>query len=408
MINPGDTAFVLISAALVCLMTPGLAFFYGGLVSHKNVLTIIMQNYIAMGVVTVIWVVGGFSLAFGPDVGGVIGNLHYAFLNGVGFQPSAQYGGTIPFLAFFVFQLMFAVITPSLITGAVADRFNFKSYLLFLIVWSLLVYIPIAHWVWGGGFLAQLGVKDFAGGLVVHASAGAGALASVIFLGKRLEGEESVPHNIPYVALGTALLWFGWFGFNAGSELAANGVAATAFVNTDIAAALGMVTWLVIAWLHEKRPSVLGALVGAVAGLATITPASGYVQPWAAAIIGMAAAGVCYLAVLFKVKRGWDDALDCWAVHGVGGMLGTIALGVFAFAGVNGVDGLIYGNVHQFVVEVLAALGVFIYAFLVTFGALKVINLITPVRVNPDAEMEGLDICLHGECAYGTETLRSA
>ena len=263
-INTGDTALVLISAALVCLMTPGLAFFYGGLVRKKNVLTIMMQNFISMGVVTVIWVFGGFSLAFGKDIGGVIGNFQYFLLNGVGITPNPNYGSTIPFLAFFVYQEMFAVITPALITGAFADRVNFKSYLKFLVFWSILIYVPVSHWIWGGGFLAKMGVVDFAGGIVVHVTAGIAALASVIFVGKRkiLPEENTAPHNIAFVALGTGLLWFGWFGFNGGSALAANGIAAIAFVNTDIAGSVAMVIWLIISWKHEKRPSLVGALTG--------------------------------------------------------------------------------------------------------------------------------------------------
>jgi len=314
MINSGDTAFIIICAALVCLMTPGLAFFYGGLVSRKNVLTIMMQSFISMGVVTIIWFIFGFSLAFGPDAGGVIGNLQYAFMNGVGFDPNPAYGPTIPFLSFFSYQQMFAIITPALITGAFADRVNFKSYLVFLVAWSILIYIPLAHWVWGGGFLQQLGVVDFAGGIVVHASAGLAALASVLFVGKRnvSDDKDREPHNITYVALGTGLLWFGWFGFNAGGALAANNIAAIAFINTDIAASVAMITWLIISWVHDKKPSFVGALTGAVAGLATITPAAGFIEPWAAALLGLFAGFVCYYAVQLRIRLDWDDALDVW------------------------------------------------------------------------------------------------
>ncbi|HEY3367690.1 MAG TPA: ammonium transporter [Symbiobacteriaceae bacterium] len=402
MINAGDTAFVLLSAALVCLMTPGLAFFYGGLVRRKNVLTIMMQSFISMGVVTAIWVLFGFSLAFGPDVAGLIGNLKYAMLHGVGMLPNPAYGPTIPFLAFFSYQQMFAIITPALITGAFADRVNFKSYLIFLVIWSVLIYIPLTHWIWGGGFLAQLGVVDFAGGMIVHVSAGMAALASIMFVGKRLikPGEPVVPHNITYVALGTGLLWFGWFGFNGGSALAANGIAATAFVNTDIAGSVAMVAWLFISWMHEKRPSFVGALTGAVAGLATITPAAGYVEPWAAGVIGLLASVVCYMAVQFRVRLSWDDALDVWGVHGVGGMLGSIAVGVFAVKSVNGVGGLLTGDLHQFYVQVLATVLTAVYAFAVTYGILKGIDLFSPVRVSPEAEQKGLDSAIHGENAY--------
>jgi Amt family ammonium transporter len=402
MVNPGDTAFVLFSAALVCLMTPGLAFFYGGLVRRKNVLTIMMQSFISMGIVTIIWFVCGFSLAFGPDIAGLIGNLSYAFLHGVALVPHPSYGSTIPFITFFSYQQMFAIITPALITGAFADRVNFKSYVVFLIIWSFLVYIPLAHWLWGGGFLAKMGVVDFAGGIVVHLSAGLAALASVFVVGKRIvkPGEDTGPHNITYVALGTALLWFGWFGFNSGGALAANHIAASAFVNTDIAGSVAMVTWLLISWVHEKRPSFVGALTGAVAGLATITPAAGYVEPWAAFVIGLLSAIFCYGAVALRVKLGWDDALDVWGVHGVGGALGTICVGVFASKSINSISGLLAGDYHQFAIQLFAVIITAIYAFGVTYIALKVIDLFIPVRVGEHEEIEGLDHSIHGEMAY--------
>ena len=398
----GDTAFIIICAALVCLMTPGLAFFYGGLVRKKNVLTIMMQSFISMGVVTIIWVFGGFSLAFGKDIGGIIGNLQYFALNGVGMAPNLSYGPTIPFLSFFGYQEMFAIITPALITGAFADRINFKSYLKFLVLWSIFIYIPLCHWVWGGGFLAQLGLVDFAGGIVVHVSAGIAALASVLFVGKRKlrAGEKLAPHNVAFVALGTGLLWFGWFGFNGGSAYAANGIAATAFINTDIAGSVAMVTWLFISWKREGKPSLVGALTGAVAGLATITPAAGYVRPWAAVIIGLLSAVVCYYAVQLRIKLDWDDALDVWGVHGVGGILGSILVGVFASSAVNKISGLIEGNIHQFGVQVLGVIIAVVYSFVVTFIILKVLNTFNPVRVSSEAEEEGLDKAVHGEDAY--------
>ncbi len=403
-IDPAATALVLISAALVFVMTPGLAFFYGGLVRRKNVLSIMMQSFISLGIVTAIWVFGGFSLAFGKDIGGIIGDLRYFALNGVGFEPGVVGGvqQVIPFLAFFVYQEMFAIITPALITGAFADRVNFKSYLIFLVFWSVLIYIPLAHWVWGGGFLAQWGVVDFAGGTVVHVSAGFAALASVFIVGKRkiLPGEKTLPHNITYVALGTGLLWFGWFGFNGGSALQANGVAAIAFANTDIAGSMAMITWLFISWIHEGKPSMTGALTGAVAGLATITPAAGYVQPWAAAIIGVIAAFVCYGAIQLRIRWGWDDALDVWGCHGVGGVLGTVLTGVFAVAAVNGVSGLVEGNLRQFGVQALAAAITMTYAFGVTWVVLKVMNRFSPVRVPETVEANGLDEGLFGEQAY--------
>jgi ammonium transporter, Amt family len=399
-IDSAATAIVLISAALVFVMTPGLAFFYGGLVRRKNVLSIMMQSFISMGIVTAIWVFGGFSLAFGKDMGGLIGDLRYFALNGVGFAPMS--GQVIPALAFFIYMEMFAVITPALITGAFADRVNFKSYLIFLVIWSIVIYIPLAHWVWGGGFLAKLGVVDFAGGIVVHISAGFAALASVFIVGKRkiLPNEKTQPHNITYVALGAGLLWFGWFGFNGGSALAANGIASIAFVNTDVAGSMAMITWLFISWIHEGKPSMTGALVGSVAGLATITPAAGYVQPWAAAIIGVLASFVCYGAIQLRIKWGWDDALDVWGCHGVGGVLGTILTGVFAVSSVNGVSGLIEGNFRQFGVQLFAAVLTASFAFGVTWGILKIMDQFSPVRVPDKVEVEGLDEGLFGEQAY--------
>jgi Amt family ammonium transporter len=402
MINSGDTAFMIVCAALVCLMTPGLAFFYGGLVSRKNVLTIMMQSFISMGIVTIIWFLFGFSMAFGPDVNGIVGGMKYVFLAGVGMDPNSAYGGTIPFITFCAYQYMFAIITPALITGAFADRVSFKSYLIFLVAWSVLIYCPLTHWIWGGGFLQQMGVIDFAGGMVVHTSAGLAALASVIYVGKRntSSSEEREPHNITHVALGTALLWFGWFGFNGGSALGANGVAATAFVNTDIAASVAMVTWLAISWVREKKPSFVGVLTGSVAGLATITPAAGFVQPWAAVVIGLLSGAVCYYAIQLRVKLEWDDALDVWGVHGVGGALGSIAVGIFAVSSVNGASGLIEGNVHQLLVQLLAVVITAVYAFVVTLLILKVTNIFTPVRVSELQEKEGLDVSIHKEVAY--------
>ncbi len=401
-INTGDTAFVLISGALVCLMTPGLAFFYGGLVRRKNVLAIMMQSFIAMGIVTAIWMLGGFSLAFGPDVGGLIGSLDYFGLKGVGMAPNPAHGPTIPFLVFFGYQEMFAIITPALITGAFADRVTFKAYLVFLVGWSLLVYIPFAHWIWGGGFLQQWGLADFAGGIVVHASAGMAALSSVIVVGRRRmrSDEKAAPHNIAFVALGTGLLWFGWFGFNGGSALAANGVAAAAFVNTDIAGSIAMIVWLAIGWAHEGKPSMTGALTGAVAGLAAVTPAAGYVEPWSAAMIGLLAAIICYSAVLIRNAKGFDDALDVFACHGVGGILGTVLCGVFAASAVNGVSGLIEGNVKQFLVQCAGVAICGVYSFVVTYVMLKVIDVFTPIRVPEEVERTGLDVALHGETAY--------
>ena len=399
MINSGDTAFVLISSALVAIMTPGLAFFYGGLVKRKNVLTIMMQSFISMGVVTVLWTVLTFSLAFGNDIHGLIGGLSYFMMNGVGLEPSTVYGTTVPFFAFFVFQMMFAIITPALITGAFTERMNFKSYLIFLVVWSLVVYAPLAHWVWGGGFIAKLGAIDFAGGTVVHISAGMAALASVFVLGKR-KRTEHMPHNITYVALGAALLWFGWYGFNAGSALAANGVAAAAFANTDIAASMAMVTWLFLSWLVDGRPSMVGALTGAVAGLVAITPAAGYVAPSGSLIIGIVAAVGCFYAIKFRISMGWDDALDVWGCHGVGGIIGSVLTGVFAVKSIGGFSGLLEGNTQQFIANLEGTAISAVYAFVVTFVVLSVMKVVMNVKVQLKEEEESLDRALHGEEAY--------
>jgi ammonium transporter, Amt family len=402
-INSGDTAFVLLSAALVALMTPGLAFFYGGLVRRKNFLAIMMQSFISMGVVTFIWVTFGYSWAFRGDIWGVIGTFDWALLRDVNALPS-PWAPTIPGAAHFVYQEMFAIITPALITGAFADRVKFKSYLWFLVFWSILVYIPFVHWIWGGGFLQEWGVLDFAGGMVVHVSAGFAALASVWVVGKRkfMKGERSVPHNIAFVALGTGLLWFGWFGFNGGSALAANGIAAQAFVNTDIAGSIAMCTWLFITWWRDGKPSLVGALTGAVAGLACVTPGAGYIPSWAAFFVGILAACTCYLAVQFVKRMQWDDALDVWGVHGVGGALGTILVGVFAYKSVNpaGADGLLAGNA-AFLGKQVAATGLtVVYALVVTWVILKVINAFDPIRVPDEVERKGLDSELHGEEAY--------
>ena len=403
MINTGDTAFVLISAALVMVMTPGLAFFYGGLVRRKNFLAIMMQSFISMGVVTVIWVTVGYSLAFSGNLGGVIGNLSWIGLRGVGAKPG-PWAPHIPALAHFVFQEMFAIITPALITGAFADRVHFKSYLKFLVAWSLLVYVPLVHWIWGGGFLAKWGVHDFAGGMVVHASAGFAALASVWVVGARkfAPGEKTVPHNVAFVGLGTGLLWFGWFGFNGGSALAANGIAAQAFVNTDIAASVAMCTWLAISWWRSSKPSVVGAFTGAVAGLACITPCAGYVPTWASFLIGFAAGCLCYSAVALRNRMKWDDALDVWAAHGVGGVLGTILLGVFGYLSINasGSNGLAAGNATFFGKQVAAALLVAAYAFVMTWIILKILNHFEAIRVPDTVEAAGLDTELEEQEAY--------
>lgn len=402
MINAGNTGFLLLATSLVMLMTPGLAFFYGGLVGRKNVLTIMMQSFVSMGITTILWFAVGYSLCFSGDIGGIIGNLDHAFLRGITIDQLFGDGSTgIPIIVFIAYQMMFAIITPALITGAFTNRVRFKAYLVFLIAWLLFVYFPFVHMVWGGGILAQWGVLDFAGGIVVHAIAGMAALASVFFLGKR-KVEDKGMHSIPLIALGTGLLWFGWYGFNAGSELQVDKITCLAFLNTDIAASFAAITWLIIEWNVTKKPKFVGLLTGAVAGLATITPAAAYVSPVSACIIGILAGAVCYYAVTLKNRLGWDDALDVWGVHGVGGTLGVVLLGVFASTAINagGADGLLYGNSSFFFKEVIAVFGASIYAFIFTYIMLWIINKFTPVTVKDTEEEEGLDEVLHGEKAY--------
>lgn len=402
MFDTGNTGFMLVATSLVMLMTPGLAFFYGGLVGRKNVLTIMIQSFVSMGVTTIIWYAYGYSLCFSGDIGGIIGNLDKAFLMGVTLDTPSPFGsGNIPEFVFMAYQMMFAIITPALITGAFSNRVRFGAYLMFLIAWLTFVYFPFVHMVWGGGLLAKLGVLDFAGGIVVHNIAGMAALASVLYVGRRKAG-DSIPHSIPLVALGTGLLWFGWYGFNAGSELKVDSVTGLAFLNTDIAASFAGPVWLLLAWIFERKPKFLGLLTGAVAGLATITPCAGYVTPTSAAFIGIAAGVVCYLAVSLKNKLGWDDALDVWGVHGVGGALGIILLGLLANKAVNaaGADGLFHGNAHFFLVQLLTVVGSSIYAFVFTYVMLRIINLVTRVRTSADEEEKGLDDSLHGEEAY--------
>ncbi|MBN2790239.1 MAG: ammonium transporter [Candidatus Delongbacteria bacterium] len=399
--NTGNTGFMLLATSLVMLMTPGLAFFYGGLVGRKNVLSIMMQSFVSMGITTILWFAVGYSLCFSGDIGGVIGNLDNAFLQGISITDAFSADGRIPVLVFVAYQMMFAIITPALITGAFTNRIRFKAYLIFLVLWLLFVYFPFVHMVWGGGILQQWGVLDFAGGIVVHAIAGMAALASVFFLGNRKVSEHG-PHSIPLVALGTGLLWFGWYGFNAGSELKVDSITAIAFVNTDIAASFAAITWLIIEWNHIKKPKFVGLLTGAVAGLATITPAAGFVSPVSAMFIGIIAGAVCYLAVAMKNKLNWDDALDVWGVHGVGGTIGVILLGVFASTAVNpgGADGLLYGGGMFFWKQTAAVIGASIYAFIFTYVMLIVINKFTPARVSKEEEELGVDEVLHGENAY--------
>ena len=409
-INAGDTAWVLVAAALVMLMTPGLAFFYGGLVREKNVLGTIMHSFVVIAIVSLLWVVVGYSLAFGPDHGGVIGGLDWSFLRHVGQAPNPDYSSTVPHQAFMVFQMMFAVITPALITGAFAERAKFGTFLIFMAAWSLLVYAPIAHWVWApGGWLRELGALDFAGGTVVHVNAGMAALVAAIMYGRRLEyGKEAIePHDVSMMMLGVGLLWFGWFGFNAGSALAANGLAINAFVVTHVAAATAALTWMLISWWHTKKPSAVGVGAGAVAGLVAITPASGFVDVGPAIVIGVGAGTFCYLAVQLRHRLHLDDTLDVVGVHGVGGAWGALATGIFATVAVNaaGANGLIHGNPGQLGAQA-AAVGVTLgYSLVATLVILRVLDLVLGLRVSEEEEKMGLDMSQHGERAYAFQGL---
>ena len=405
--NSGDTAWVLMSTALVLLMTiPGLAFFYGGLVRRKNVLSILMQCFIILCVISLQWVLFGYSLAFGPDFHGIIGNLSWAGLSGVGAAPNADYAATIPHSVFMIFQMMFAVITPALIIGAYAERVKFPAFLLFTILWATFVYDPLAHWVWGtGGWLKNIGALDFAGGIVVHVSSGISALVLAVLLGRRIGYNHKPirPHNLPFTVLGGALLWFGWFGFNAGSALAADGIAANAFITTNTATAAAGLTWALIEWWHNGTPTILGTVTGAVAGLVAITPACGFVNPMNAMIIGMMVAVICYLAVaVIKGKLGYDDSLDAFGVHGVGGTFGTIATGIFAQKAVNaaGNDGLLFGNVHQFLVQGFIVIVTVAFAAGMTFIIFKIVDALVGMRVEEKNEIVGLDLTQQSEAAY--------
>ncbi|MDD5093509.1 MAG: ammonium transporter [Dehalococcoidia bacterium] len=406
MVNAGDTAWVLISAALVLLMIPGLALFYGGMVRRKNVLSTLMMSFALLGVIGILWLFYGYSLSFAPDLGGAIGKLDFLGLRDVGQMPSAIYATTVPHLAFMIFQGMFAIITVALWTGGIVERTKFSAFLVLAVLWFTLVYCPIAHWVWGqGGWLAELGTLDFAGGLVVHVNAGMSALALALLLGHRKgfkEGDPMEPHNIPMVVLGTGLLWFGWFGFNAGSALGANGLAASAFVATFAGGAAGAVTWMLLAW-RDRRPSALGIATGAVAGLAAVTPAAGFVDPLVGVIIGIGASVIGYYCMLWRRGKGVDESLDVWAVHGMGGIWGTLMVGVFASAAVNPAisDGLIWGGGTQLVKQAAGVAAVGAFAFAATWGLAKLVDLTIGLRVNADEEMVGLDISQHGERAYG-------
>ena len=406
--NTGDTAWVLTSSALVLLMTiPGLAFFYGGLVRRKNVLSVLMQCFIIVCVISLQWILYGYSLTFGPDIKGIIGNLDWFGLRGVGGMPNPDYAATIPHSAFMIFQAMFAVITPALIIGTYAERMKFSAFLIFTILWATFVYDPLGHWVWGtGGWLKGLGALDFAGGIVVHTSSGISALVLAILIGKRVgygNGVTYRPHNMPFTVLGGALLWFGWFGFNAGSALGANELAAHAFITTNTATAAAGLTWAFIEWKLNGAPTALGAVSGAVAGLVAITPACGFVNPVNAIFIGIVAGVICYFAVAkVKAALGYDDALDVFGIHGIGGIWGTLATGLFAEKAVNeaGANGLFFGDAHQFLVQCLLVVITVIFAAVMTFIIYKVVNALVCARVEKKEEIVGLDLTQHSESAY--------
>jgi Amt family ammonium transporter len=402
-ISAGDTAWLLLSAALVMLMTPALGFFYGGLVRRKNVLATIMHSFFILCLISVQWVLWGYTLAFGPDKGGIIGGLDWLTLKGVGQEPG-PYAATVPHQAFMVFQMMFAVITPALITGAFAERKRFKAFVVFTLLWATFVYDPVAHWVWGGGWLGQLGALDFAGGTVVHITSGVSALVAALVLGRRVGyGREALePHDATMTVLGASLLWFGWFGFNAGSAITAGGLAANAFVVTNTAAAMAALTWMTVSWLHKGAPSVLGAAAGAVAGLVAITPASGYVDVSSAILIGLGAGVFCYTAIQLTKRLRVDDALDVFGVHGVGGAWGAIATGIFATVAINSgaKDGLLAGNPGQLGIQAIAVGASIVYSAVMTFVILKVIDVFVGLRVPESEEVLGLDASQHREAAY--------
>jgi len=407
-INSGDTAWVLISTALVTLMTPALAFFYGGMVRRKNILSTLNLSLITMGLISLQWILVGFTLAFGPTNGGFIGAFDYLGLNGVGEAASDLYGTTIPFIAFAAFQMTFAVITPALITGSFVERVRFKTYIAFALLWATLVYDPVAHWVWAvGGFFFNMGALDFAGGTVVHITAGFSALAFALAIrARRGYGEESIePHNIPFTVLGAGLLWFGWFGFNGGSALAANGLAVTALLNTNTAAAAAAVVWMILAW-RDQKPSVLGIATGAVVGLVAITPAAGFVTPMASILIGAIGAPVSYYSIKFIKSRKLDESLDVWGCHGMAGVWGALATGIFASPAINPLGtGLLYGNPGQFVTQLITVVVAAAYAFILTFVIAKVLDMVWGLSVSHEEEEMGLDISEHGERAYAPEAI---
>jgi Amt family ammonium transporter len=405
LIDSGDTAWMLTSSALVLLMTPGLAFFYGGLVRRKNILSVFMQCLAAVCVVGLQWVLFGYSLAFGPDHGGVIGGFSYAALHGVALEPNPTYAATVPHMLFMVYQMMFAVITPALIIGAFAERMKFSAYLVFTVLWATIVYDPLAHWVWGeGGFLREYGALDFAGGTVVHISAGMAALAAALVVGRRRGYPDTgVPHNLAFVVLGAALLWFGWFGFNGGSALGSGAGATVAFVATQLGAMAGALAWMILDWIRARRPTTLGVLSGLIAGLAAITPASGFVGPLPALAIGAVAGGLCYVAVMIvKAKMKYDDSLDAFGIHGIAGMWGVLGAGLWAstFFNPNGADGLFHGGAHQLLVQFVTMVVAVAFTFVLSFVLLKLVDKTMGLRVKSDHELIGLDLTQHKETAY--------
>lgn len=404
-INPGDTAWILMSAALVMLMTPGLALFYGGMVRTKNVLGTIMHSFMIIALISVQWMLIGYSLAFGPTRGGIIGDLSWFGLNGVGLTPNPDYAATVPHQAFMIYQAMFAVITPALLMGAIAERMKFKAFVIFALLWSTLVYDPIAHWVWGaGGWIREMGALDFAGGIVVHISSGISALAAALLLGRRkgFGMEPMAPHSLPMTIAGAGILWFGWFGFNAGSAITAGMLSTSAFVVTHLAGAAGAISWALVEWIYKGKPTTLGLVSGAVAGLATITPAAGFVPPWAALIIGLSAGIFCYGGVVAKNKFGYDDSLDVVGIHGVGGTLGALSIGLFATQTINpaGRNGLFFGTPELLGAQAFAVIVTWVYAFGITFILLKILDWTIGLRVSEEEENSGLDLSQHSETGY--------
>jgi len=403
-VNPTDTAFIIICAALVMFMTPGLALFYAGMTRSKNALGTMMQSFAALGVITLVWIFWGYSLSFGTDMNGLIGGFDFIGMAGVGMEPHATIATNLPHMVFMIFQCMFAIITPALITGAFAERMRFSAFLIFIVLWCTFVYAPLCHWVWGGGWMARMGAMDFAGGAVVHMSSASAALAAALVIGKRKGwGKRSfLPHNLPMTMIGTALLWFGWFGFNAGSALAADGLAGNAFVTTHVAAATAMLAWVLAEWKFHGKPTTLGAASGAVAGLVAITPAAGFVGIMAAVIIGLGAGVLCYFGVSLKSRFGYDDSLDVVGIHGVGGIWGALATGLFASQAINpaGFNGLFYGNPGQLWIQFVSVVATCAFSFLVSYALLKIVNAIVPIRVSEEEEEAGLDVAIHSESAY--------